>query len=71
MNKINGISLDGMWKLFYEQNSNCKEYAYDISSVNELENSGIKSIDASVPGNFELDLQRAGKIPDPERTQRS
>ena len=41
MNKINGITLDGMWKLYYEQNSICKEYAYNISSVTELENTGM------------------------------
>ena len=64
MNKINGICLDGMWKLYYEQNSLCKEYAYNISSVSELKKTGIKSIDASVPGNFELDMQREGLLPD-------
>jgi len=50
------------WKLAYAQNIDCcnKEYI----TTDDLYNSGFDIIDACVPGNFELDLMRAGKIDD-------
>lgn len=36
----------------------------EFSVREELENCGFESIPAQVPGNFELDLMRAGKLPD-------
>ncbi len=64
MNKISGICLDGMWKLYYEQNSICKDFAYNMATTSELERAKLKCIDACVPGNFELDMQREGLLPD-------
>ncbi len=64
MNKISGICLDGMWKLYYEENCICKDSAENITSVSELQQVGFKCIDACVPGNFELDMQREGLLPD-------
>ena len=54
------ISLDGSWQLYFfpEQDS-------PIKHPDDLQKSGAKSIPAEVPGNVELDLQRAGLIPEP------
>ena len=49
-------TLNGAWKLYY---FNCEER---ISSLAEL--TGKPFIDAQVPGNVELDLQRAGLLPE-------
>ena len=56
--------LDGKWKLYIEENKNCKEYASYISCERALKNREILCIDGSVPGNFELDLQKAGLCKD-------
>ncbi len=52
------------WKLIYVKN---KKYVTDgeCSSLNELFARGYSEIDATVPGNLEIDLERAGKIDDP------
>jgi beta-mannosidase len=54
------LSLDGTWQLFFfpEQDS-------PIKHPDDLQKSGAKSIPAQVPGNVELDLQRAGLLPEP------
>lgn len=53
-------SLNGSWKLhFYELHS------ADINTPEELLSNGtVKTIDAKVPGNIELDLSRAGFLPE-------
>ncbi len=53
------ISLDGAWQLYFFPQG---EHEYD--SPQGLVQSGIKPIPAQVPGNVELDLQRAGLLPD-------
>ncbi|MHB9031890.1 MAG: glycoside hydrolase family 2 protein [Anaerolineae bacterium] len=55
------LSLDGAWKLAlsYEE----PEVLY--STWKELAEAGMETIPASVPGNLELDLQAAGKLPEP------
>lgn len=58
----NKISLDGKWRLFFEENCNLK--GAEIGSVSSLLNSGFKNIEAIVPGNYELDLMEKGIIED-------
>ncbi|HOU09909.1 MAG TPA: glycoside hydrolase family 2 TIM barrel-domain containing protein [Clostridiales bacterium] len=59
----NRYILNGEWRLFYADHDELGgRYPVDIA---ELEASGMESVAAEVPGNFELDLQRAGIIPDP------
>ena len=50
------------WNLAYAQNNLCKDSS--ISSIDDIKKSGFEVIPASVPGNFELDLMREGKIED-------
>ena len=50
------ISLDGAWKLYYFQHEE------DIGGPSDLQ--GRKWVNAQVPGNVELDLQRVGELPD-------
>ncbi|MCQ2770724.1 MAG: hypothetical protein MJ236_02865, partial [Clostridia bacterium] len=62
-NKIN--TLSGNWSLYYEENSKCANFAYDISSIDDLNKQGFKNLNCTVPGNFVLDLFKNGLIPDP------
>ena len=57
------ISLDGDWELFYAEN---KELPSDVSyrTIAALRLSTFSHVPAKVPGNFELDLMRAGIIED-------
>ena len=52
------ISLNGEWKLYFYEESKA-----DIRTPEQLAVSGIAPIPASVPGNVELDLSRAGILP--------
>ncbi len=57
----NSISLNGRWQLqYWEQPFNAVLSPQDIRHI-QIEN----TIEASVPGNVELDLMQAGLIPDP------
>jgi beta-mannosidase len=54
------VSLDGDWELFFvPQRGSC------VTHPDGLPASGIRRVPARVPGNVELDLMRAGVIPDP------
>lgn len=53
------ISLNGEWKLYFYE-----EHTADICTPDQLIASGIAPISAAVPGNVELDLSRAGLLPD-------
>lgn len=53
------MNLNGKWKLYYSLQDSVK-----ISDVTELKNSGIPFVDATVPGNVELDLSAAGILPE-------
>ncbi len=65
MNKnFEHICLDGIWKLFYEENNKCESKACVLTDINSLEKSGFNCISGSVPGNFELDMQAVGLLPD-------
>ncbi len=56
-----GISLDGEWKLYYGPLSDAP------ADPTELVNHDWPSVPARVPGNVEIDLERAGIIRDPEK----
>ena len=62
MSYENKILLDGKWRLFFEENCNLDKT--EITSVSSLLNSGFKNIEATVPGNYELDLMEKGIIDD-------
>jgi len=54
------ISLNGTWKLKY-----FPEGKFKIAKPEQLSKIKVDTVEATVPGNVELDLVRAGKIPDP------
>lgn len=53
------MNLNGEWKLYYYP-----AYERSISTVDGLKKSGLEPISAKVPGNVELDLSRAGILPE-------
>ncbi|MBR0234884.1 MAG: hypothetical protein IJQ37_00280 [Clostridia bacterium] len=59
------FEISSGWRLYYAENAACRDYADKITSEAELISRGLENVAASVPGNFVLDLFRAGKIPDP------
>lgn len=59
------ISLCGDWTLRFVENKRFKQEKRDISTFSALEASGWRNIAAKVPGNFELDFERAGIIGNP------
>ncbi len=61
----NEICLDGIWSLYTVPNRDVKKMAALPATGKDLDAAFGAPIDGSVPGNFELDLQRAGRIPDP------
>ena len=63
MNKLwKKTCLDGEWKLYLAENSKVKNFVF-TSSV-QLTGDIFTCIDGKVPGNFELDMERAGMLPD-------
>ncbi len=52
------VSLDGKWKLFY-----FPQGKYQITHPDQLRTQGLTPIEASVPGNVELDLSAKGELP--------
>ena len=57
--------FEGPWRLTMMPNAEVLKKRYQPKTIAELEAIGASSIPASVPGNFELDLWRAGLSPDP------
>jgi hypothetical protein len=57
---VTTISLDGDWQLTY-----FPEGEYPVADPDDLRNTDAPTITARVPGNVELDLVRAGAIPEP------
>jgi len=53
------LELNGLWSLAYSDTE------HDLRDIDGIEKSGLKAIAATVPGNFELDLEAAGEIGDP------
>lgn len=54
------LSLDGQWEL-----AHFLEGSQPVAGPAQLNAAGLKWIPAQVPGNVELDLVRAGELPDP------
>lgn len=54
------ISLDGDWQLAF-----APEGQHVVKDPSELQTAGMEIVPARVPGNVELDLVRAGRLPDP------
>lgn len=50
------------WMLAVEQNFKC--FDKELKTIADIENSHFYTCDGTVPGNFELDLMRAGKMDD-------
>ncbi len=65
MMKNQRISLDGDWKLTYVENSRFVREGKDVSTPDAVNQTLWHSVDAKVPGNFEIDFERAGLIGDP------
>ncbi len=59
------ISLNGAWTLAY-----CPEDGNAPATPDQLAAAGLEEIEAQVPGNVELDLMRAGLLPDIEKGNR-
>ena len=57
------ICIDG-WKLAWLQNSEVKASTVVLKTPTDVKKGGYKTIDASVPGNFELDFMREGLMDD-------
>ncbi len=53
------MNLNGKWKLYF-----AKQGEYSIGSIYDLKNSDMKCIPCTVPGNVELDLSKAGFLPE-------
>lgn len=50
------------WRLAYCENQDCRHLV--VRSQKDIDRFGFPVIDAEVPGNFELDMMRAGLLPD-------
>ena len=59
------FSLNGAWTLAYADNKTFTAQKPDFSTIAGVRAAGWKEVPATVPGNFEIDLQRAGVIEDP------
>ncbi|MGN1410636.1 MAG: glycoside hydrolase family 2 protein [Eubacteriales bacterium] len=65
MQNFKSLSLNGTYEMAVIMHSDYETLGLEPKSLNDLQSGGIEIIPAEVPGNFELDLYRAGKIPDP------
>lgn len=59
------ISLCGDWTLTYVANKSFRQSGLNPATDSELVSTGWERVGAKVPGNFELDLQRAGVVGEP------
>ena len=57
--------LDGVWTLGICPNEIFKKKNIDICNLQDLCSSGITVIEGRVPGNYEIDLEKAGIIDNP------
>ena len=55
------FTLDGSWTLAYGQHG---EINPSLSTMEAVKAAGLATVPAIVPGNFELDLERAGIVPE-------
>ncbi len=61
----NCFDLCGTWTMFYAENRNVKKIKEDITTTADAKRLIYSAVEGTVPGNFELDLHRAGLIGDP------
>lgn len=61
----NCFDLCGTWTMFYAENRNVKKIKEDITTTADARRLIYSSVEGTVPGNFELDLHKAGLIGDP------
>ena len=61
----NCFDLCGTWTMFYAENRNVKKIKESITTTADAKRLIYSSVEGTVPGNFELDLHRAGLIGDP------
>jgi len=65
MNNWKKYSLNGEWKLSWIENSKLAQKINVINTIAAVEGLKMSTVTAVVPGNFELDLLKAGLIEDP------
>ncbi len=58
------MMLNGRIELYIAKNCDCKKSAFTFSNEKELILAGFMHIEAQIPGNFELDMQRNGLLDD-------
>ena len=63
------LKLDGAWSLTLIPNEDVVKKRIEVCTKAQLDKYGYGEIGAQVPGNFELDLVRAGIEPDPYFSQ--
>ena len=61
----NCFDLCGTWTMFYAENRNVKKIKEDITTTADAKRLIYSAVEGTVPGNFELDLHKAGLIGDP------
>ena len=62
MNNWDSIILDGAWRLTLIHDADLRTMQQDV--IQAVREEKLPAIPATVPGNFELDLQAAGELPD-------
>ena len=63
--KNKSMSLNGEWRMVIAENKEVVKNNLTICRMADMEQDGYVNISATVPGNFELDMKRAGLIEDP------
>ena len=58
------FNLNGAWTLYLAPNEQVRRQSFSATEEEDLKKTDFLKIPAEVPGNFELDLQRAGLLPD-------
>jgi hypothetical protein len=56
---VTSVSLNGEWKLSFWKQSE------EVRSPEQMSSFAVKTIEANVPGNVEIDLEKAGLIQNP------
>lgn len=64
MKNWNYIDLNGQWQLFIIHDSDYRVMQEQRDVIQLIKEQKIPGISATVPGNFELDLQACGELPD-------
>ena len=52
------------WRLAFVPNKQAEQNQIDFKTPQDVENSGLQVIQATVPGNYEIDFMREGLLPD-------